>query len=310
VRLTIARTLLSACPPIFAQRLRGFLYSRARALHDDYSVMRLSQTGSPLRVTTSDFHGYNFAVHGYFEWRHWAVAAALCPPGATIVEVGANVGTETVGFSDIVGPTGRVLAFEPLPANAARLGHMAEVNQNRNITILPLAVADKRGFEEFVVPPSRSASGVGHLVGTAERSSTHTIKVGCVTLDSMADQIGPVRLIVTDTEGAELRVLRGARKTLMQLTPAIILEASPKLLRRAGCQLGMLRDEIESLGYIAFRIGRLSLSRVDARDGSQAHNWLCLHERHLSLTAQVNRNLRNCAILPPTIGTFRKLVAT
>ena len=62
---------------------------------------------------------YPFAVHGYFYCTAWGITLAIFAPGDTIVEVGANVGTETIGFSDIVGRSGRVIAFEPVPANIA-----------------------------------------------------------------------------------------------------------------------------------------------------------------------------------------------
>ena len=40
--------------------------------------------------------------------------------GDVILEVGANVGTETVSYADIVGPDGIVHAFEPVPSNVSR----------------------------------------------------------------------------------------------------------------------------------------------------------------------------------------------
>jgi hypothetical protein len=87
-------------------RVRKRLYPAARALQDDHAFAVRAQTGSVLRCRTSDKHAYAFGVHGYNDWRLWAIALATCARGDTIVEIGANVGTETVGFSDIVGPAG------------------------------------------------------------------------------------------------------------------------------------------------------------------------------------------------------------
>lgn len=53
--------------------------------------------------TTRDFHLHVLAIHGYYDWRVLVIAGAICSQGDTIVEVGANVGTETLGFADIVG---------------------------------------------------------------------------------------------------------------------------------------------------------------------------------------------------------------
>mgnify|MGYP001460480885 CR=1 FL=1 len=46
-----------------------------------------------------------------------AIALALVSKGESIIEVGANIGTETVYYSDIVGSHGNVYAFEPFPPN-------------------------------------------------------------------------------------------------------------------------------------------------------------------------------------------------
>lgn len=137
VRLAIAQRVCRNLPPLFAQRLRSVIYPFEQASRDDYEFIVRAQTGSIFKNTTSDYHAYPFSVHGYSDWRNWAIALALCSPGDTIVEVGANVGTETIGFADIVGSLGKVYAFEPLPSNLIALEDIMRLNQLQNVTILP-----------------------------------------------------------------------------------------------------------------------------------------------------------------------------
>src|SRR5919199_5361377 len=58
---------------------------------------------------------------GGFERPELERARALARPGTTAIDVGANVGVYSVVLARAVGPTGRVLAFEPAPENARRL---------------------------------------------------------------------------------------------------------------------------------------------------------------------------------------------
>jgi FkbM family methyltransferase len=56
----------------------------------------------------------------------------LLAPGDWAIDVGANVGHHTKRMSDLVGPSGRVLAFEPVPATfellAANVGRFRHAN--------------------------------------------------------------------------------------------------------------------------------------------------------------------------------------
>src|SRR4051795_3060909 len=121
-RLRFARSVCTRMQPFGAGKVRSLLYPYERAQRDSCTFEIEAKTGSTFRGNTADFHAYPFAVSACGEWRNWAVALALCGPGDLIVEVGANVGTETVGFSDIVGAGGRVMAFEPSPPNLEALG--------------------------------------------------------------------------------------------------------------------------------------------------------------------------------------------
>src|SRR5690606_10295851 len=129
IRLSLAQTLCRYLPPILSQRVRSKIYPISVAYSDDYQFSVQSLTGSMFESRTSEYHGYKFAVHGYLYWRAWAIALAICEPGDTIIEIGANIGTETVGFADIVGGEGRVFAFEPFPDNVQSLKHLAELHQ-------------------------------------------------------------------------------------------------------------------------------------------------------------------------------------
>src|ERR1700737_4902683 len=115
-RLTLARILAGCAPPLIAARV-SLIYSIDRGWTDAYEFHRRSRTGSVYLGNTRDVAARSFAIHGYFDWRLLAAARYFCKPGDTIVEVGANVGTETIGFADIVGVGGHVYAFEPLPSN-------------------------------------------------------------------------------------------------------------------------------------------------------------------------------------------------
>jgi FkbM family methyltransferase len=297
LRLRLSQFLCGPLPPIVAQRLRSLIYPKEVAYRDDYTYTRPAATGSPYEGRTSDLHGYSFAVHGYHDWRNWVVALASCHPGDTIVEVGGNVGTETIGFSDIVGPQGRVITYEPVASNVAALQNLAK--RCPNVQVRPSAVGMVNGRAQFVESPVASDSGVGHALGREEVPLGNIIEVNVVTLDSQ--DVGEPSALFVDAEGAEVEILRGAIGLLSRVRPVVVLEASHKLLKRAGYDLPILTQELGRCDYLPFRIGRLSLHPANASDRQHA-NWVCLPRERSADAAAISRSLLLCGILPMIRG--------
>jgi len=256
-------------------------------------VERQSITGGHLLGQPDDFHYRDFAVTGFYEWRTLAMVRAFAPRGGTVVEVGANVGTETVGLADLVGPSGCVHAFEPLSRNAQLLSLNSERFHWTNVEIHRLALSDKAGTLQFTIP-AETSSGTGHLLRDASRHPASELPhddmptyeaVDVATLDDVAERFERLDFLACDTEGEEVRVLGGARRTLERWAPPMVLEASPKLLVRAGSSLQELLSTLESMEYKAYAVARFGLTPVTTTTVAQAThatNWLCLPSSHAS----------------------------
>jgi FkbM family methyltransferase len=313
-RLRLARLICSRVQPFGASQLGRRLYPYERGKRDRVQFSTRAKTGSTFTGSTADFHAHPFAVHGCNEWRNWAIALGVCKPGDRIVEIGANVGTETVGFSDIVGAHGQVIAFEPLPAHIDMLRRVTQGLRHPNLVLLPYAVSDEQGAATFATPPSSMSQGIGHLLGPEERDSgvasyyDETVDMGLIEvetrpLDQFAAELRGLRLLVADAEGAEVRILRGGRTIIEENRPTLVLEASEPHQRRAGFGIEQLHDELSSLGYVAYEIGSLSLKRVvDPLGGAPHGNWLCVPRGRVDAVARVQRVLRRCALTPCVLG--------
>jgi FkbM family methyltransferase len=296
MQFVTAQRLCKYLPPIIASRVRLMAYSPRMAALDRKVITAKAQTGSILEGNTVDFHFYPFSIQGYYEFRNVAIALALAAPGETIVEIGANVGTETVSFSDVVGPRGTVHAFEPLRSNARWIQRANELSQNNNIVLHECAVGDANAPAPFSVPPEHS-SGTGHLLGEGETTAA-SIVVNVVTLDSVSDLIGSATLMFIDIEGNELRFLRGAREFLARHRPVLVLEASPRLLQRRGATIEELYRMLRASGYRVYSVGRFRAGLTNPAKLRSAENWLCLPEERRRAINKVNRVLFACALLP------------
>lgn len=298
-RLDIAQRICRFLPPLIAQRIRDLIYPIHQAYKDDYRCEVSSQTGSIFIGRTSDYCSYSFCVHGYYDWRLWAIALALCKPGDSIIEVGANVGTETIGFSDIVGEEGKVYAFEPSPKNLEALNQTLTTGGIQNVVVLPIALGDrcqKMGFST----PSDENSGVGYLLPRGEERKEF-LEVECRTLDYLSDHIAPAKILFMDVEGAEALVILGAKNYISNHQPALVLEVRKSHQKRFGYNPQVLYNEIGKLGYEIFQIARLSLVRPSL-SADHTTNWLCLPSSQVRQLGKVKRYIRFCGLLPCIAG--------
>ena len=303
MRLAIAQTVCRSLPPIISQRFRNLIYPYNLARQDNLKLIAKAQTGGSLEGSTKDFYFYPFSIHGYFDWRNVAIAAAIINNGDTIIEIGANVGTETVSFSDIVGPKGKVFAFEPVPSNIEWLKKASQLSKFRNIVVKKCALSSEEGIFNFVSPPSH-ASGIGYLAKKGEIID-ESIKVKSVTLDSIEREIGKSKLIFIDAEGEEFNILFGAINYLNRYRPHVVLEASPKHLERAGSSFEDLYNLLKKLNYNIYEITRYGLQVVEPENifnRRQGKNWLCLSSNSKQLVDSVRKNILRSAISPFILG--------
>jgi FkbM family methyltransferase len=223
-------------------------------------------TGPWVRVSgVSDFEWAVLAGARSPEGQTAARFIQLLAPGQVVLDVGANVGYYALTAAARVGPGGRVIAFEPGPAVAARLRENAGLNGLSNLTVVEAAVADRPGVRRFHLGEDSEGSSLYDAVpGTAGE-----VDVRVVTLDDESVGLGRVDVVKIDAEGAEVGVLRGARRLLTDPhAPAVMLEANPVTLRAAGESLATLRAELESLGYAIELVERIPWR------GEVTENWL------------------------------------
>ena len=174
-------------------------------------------------------------------WEFWVTQAIArhLKPGMVCADVGANVGYYTLLMAALVGPKGRVHAFDLLPDHCRLVTRSAEVNGFRGtVTVHQGAVAEQDGEARIHVPQSADAFahlGNAALAGVNTRQPTdETMQPGvvpCRKLDSV--DFWPVgtpcsdrRLdfIKVDVEGAEPLVWEGALAVRDTYRPVICME--------------------------------------------------------------------------------------
>jgi len=202
-------------------------------------------------------------LYGHFEEAIRDFLVETLQPGDTFVDVGANIGCFTLRASEVIGATGKVLAFEPDPDAFPRLRANVQLNNFDNVILQNLALGANSGEMKLY----RGGGDWTHC-SSIYPSSWHNpdsyaiVKVS--TLDDALEglSVRAVRLLKIDVEGAELDVLMGSQNVLRELRPAVLLEVSRHTQEASGAAPSDVVRFLEEHGYHCYCLketGEISL---------------------------------------------------
>lgn len=175
-----------------------------------------------------------------------ALLADYVEPKSTVLDVGAHIGTHTLTMARLVGPIGRVYAFEPQKKIYRELVHNLELNRIENAVPLRFAIGSHEEIIEMgqvYVPPSGPRNEGGVAVGRGGDPTELR------TIDSFAFQ--NVSVIKIDVERYEDPVIDGAAQTIRANLPVILVEiqggyptetAPPEIRTRIAATIAKLKD--------------------------------------------------------------------
>jgi FkbM family methyltransferase len=185
-----------------------------------------------------------------------AMLASFVQPGDHIVDVGAHIGTYSIPFASMLHGSGTVTALEAGTQNISLLKQNIITNGYCGI-IKPIHVvaSDKDGVLFSGEIPEGGNSGMAQF---SEVQGDHSPPdaVSSISLDTLIGRDSarrPIRLIKIDVEGAEVRVLLGARKTIEADRPIIYVEVNETALNRAGYIPRDIGTFLGAFGYTFFR---------------------------------------------------------
>lgn len=188
-------------------------------------------------------------THFFLEW---------LKPGMAVLDIGANFGYFTLLAAKAVGSAGRVVSFEPEPANFSLLEKNIELNAYAQARGFQIALSDHEGTVRLFMDPANLGNP-----SFSERNIQTTsgfVDVPAVTLDALLarERDMPARFdfMKMDVQGAEALVIGGARELLARDRPWLLVEFWPKGLRNMGADPLAFLHDLEALGYSAGRVTR------------------------------------------------------
>lgn len=184
--------------------------------------------------------------------------------GDTVIDIGANSGMYSYPLSRIVGSSGQVYAFEPVPSTYRTLRIVARLLRMKNVQMFSKGCSDHDERCVFSVPVQASgaiASGLAHrrpddpaaepqpadgIIGMRD------IEVELVALDDFLPSLNDISFVKCDVEGAELSAFTGFERTIALHQPTVLCEVERRHLTRLGFRREQVFAFFTDRGYRCF----------------------------------------------------------
>ena len=188
-------------------------------------VLKIIAARLPLRIQQELkrlFFAYQIRSNRFLtDEKEFAIVDRLISPGDWVLDIGANIGQYTKRFSELVGDSGRVVAFEPVPDTFELLAANAQRFRQKNVTLFNAAASDRCVALGMAIPTLTSGLSnyyAAHLTPTANDLQVLAFPIATLSFPHS------IRLAKIDAEGHEMAVLRGMERLLHRDHPILIVE--------------------------------------------------------------------------------------
>jgi FkbM family methyltransferase len=196
-------------------------------------------------------------------------------PGDIAIDIGGNIGLQSIRMGLCVGNEGKVLAFEPLNYLREKLERNISLNQLNNITVFPFALSDMASEAEFNIDTKAWNQGTFSLKN-AHGSTKQQVTVKVADDFPGINSLLKIDLIKIDVEGFEYNVLRGLKATLLKQRPRIIFEFDSNYWTAPDQNITDCYHFLKALGYDLYQITAVGCELIKCAEDIIGGNLFCI----------------------------------
>jgi len=200
--------------------------------------------------------------------------------GGNALDIGGNIGLQSIRMSQCAGPTGKVIAFEPLNYLQEKFRRNILLNNALNVELLPYALSNKESEADFVVNINSWNQGTFSL--NSKESGTEIQRVYIKVADELPEvqNLTALDLVKIDVEGFEYQVLLGLHQTLLKHRPRIIFEFDQNYWENNGQKISECYAFLKSMEYTLYQIASFGCELIKSPADIKGGNLFCIFHNH------------------------------
>ncbi|MBC7745120.1 MAG: FkbM family methyltransferase [Flavobacterium sp.] len=198
--------------------------------------------------------------------------------GDTALDIGANIGLQSLRMARYTGKTGQVLCFEPLPHLQKKLLNNVALNRAVNIKLFPYALSDNSAILQLSVNEQAWNQGTFNIGGNENGYPKQKIIV--MVADDLPEllHLTELHMIKIDVEGFELNVLNGLKKTIVKFKPRIIFEYDENYWTRNTTSVIECYELLKEFHYSLFQIYPAGCELICSAAEFKSGNIFCIQQ--------------------------------
>jgi FkbM family methyltransferase len=195
--------------------------------------------------------------------------------GDTALDIGANIGLQSIRMSQVVGTKGKVLAFEPLVHLQEKFKRNIDLNRAANVKLFSYALSNVESEANFNINRGSWNQGTFNISNRQDGSEVQHVII------KVADDLPDIKLLTRldlvkiDVEGFEYQVLSGLKQTISIHKPRIIFEYDKNYWQANGQSITECFEFLSNLGYTIYQITPVGCELVKDSSAAESGNLFC-----------------------------------
>ena len=239
-------------------------------------IVWLNKEDIAIYTTADNYIEWSILSTGTYEDEIGKLIKISLAEGDTAIDVGGNIGLQSLRMSVCVGSTGKVFAFEPLNYLQEKFRKNMALNKADNVTLFPFALSDQQNELDLIINKDQWNQGTFSLNNKDTGNNKQRIVVKVADEMSEIQLLDSVSLIKIDVEGFEFQVLRGLKQTLQKHQPRIIFEYDSNYWADTGQSIADCYEFLHSLNYTLYQISMVGCEVINNVDNIESGNLFCI----------------------------------
>lgn len=257
---------------LFDERISTYLYRRFVKDRFYSGITWFNEEAISIYYTSTEYIERRIWMLGEYEPEIKKVFDTYVPLGGLALDIGANIGINTIRLSKCVGTNGVVYSFEPIPFNLDRFKKNIELNKINNVKLEPVALGDTTEVIVVDIPNDEENMGAISLKKTTSEGSNIQVLNGDDWVKK--NSIDKISFIKIDVEGYEWKVISGLFESIKRFHPKILIEWDLNYLSNSQKSLIDWQMFIDVNKYKIYQINNYDLIELDTIAEAQSGNLL------------------------------------
>jgi len=258
------------------ERFSHWLRPKGKAKYLENGIIWLNLEDIAIYTTADNFIEWAILSTGTYEDDIGKLITISLNEGDTALDIGGNIGLQSLRMSRSVSSTGKVYAFEPLEYLQEKFIKNMKLNKATNVALFPFALSDQESEADFTI--NRNAWNQGTFSLSNKDTDGETQKVSIKIADNMPEiqAISNLSLVKIDVEGYEYQVLKGLKQTLQKHKPRLIFEYDDAYWSSTGEDIADCYTFLKELNYTVYQVNVVGCELINNAVNIESGNLFCI----------------------------------